>query len=161
MKKKFNKIISAILLIASLISVLSVFASASEAPIDEDQTEDSENTGIDLSQLELLYNRTYEDGWDYTNGFSNFVNSSKEKVHKSYIDYEETVTSKYNYFWRIEATDSTSASTTALSVTELRTSGTVVQFKIKADDACNLRMIFKYFYKRRHFYGLWTGSEYA
>jgi len=149
MKKKLNKIISAILLLASLISMLSVFAYASDEPVTDTQPETgTENEGtdtpaVDLSQIELLYNRNFEEGWDYNNGFTTFwVDSkSKEIVHKSYIDFEENIMSKYNYFWRIEASDSTKASATTLSVNEIRSSGTVVKFKIKADDACNLGRI--------------------
>ncbi|MBR5448014.1 MAG: hypothetical protein IKV40_06280, partial [Clostridia bacterium] len=138
MKKKLNRIISVILLFASLISVLSVFAYASEAPAaSESQTalETEEDTEVDLSQIDLIYNRNFEEGWNYNNGFSTL------KTHKAYIDYEETATYKYNYFWRMEASSSTAAEATTLNIGALRESGSVVQFKIKVDDACNLGRI--------------------
>ena len=140
--KKTNRIISIILVLASLISAFAVFAYAKEAPVatSNSQTINNETTeedkpGIDLSEVELIYNRNFEEGWDYDNGFTKMSN------HKSYIDHEETAIYKYNYFWRIEATDALAAGTTKLNIGALRESGSVIQFKIKADDACDLGRI--------------------
>ncbi len=139
MKKKLNRIISAILLFASLCSLLSVFAYAEPIAVSDSQTQnETENEGssaVDLSQIELIYNRNFEEGWEYNNGFSTMAN------HSSYVDFEETATYKYNYFWRVEATDSTSAGASTLNIGAIRESGSVVQFKIKADDACNVGRI--------------------
>ncbi|MBR5447049.1 MAG: hypothetical protein IKV40_01355, partial [Clostridia bacterium] len=133
MKKNFIKLISAILILASILSVFSVaILAADEAVVDDEPTTD---TPIDLSQIDLVYNRNFEEGWEYNNGFS------KLAAHKGYIDYEETATYKYNYFWRIEATEEASAAASTLEIGALRESGSVVQFKIKADDACDLGRI--------------------
>ena len=138
MKKKFNRIISAILFLASLISIFSVFTYAVEPIADvqtQDETTEEDTPTVDLSQIELIYNRNFEEGWDYNNGFSKVSN------HNFYIDYEETATYKYNYFWRVEASDSTAAGASTLNIGALRESGSVIQFKIKADDACDLGRI--------------------
>ena len=133
MKKRFSKIISTILILASLVSVLTVFAYAEEdaapGPFDE--------PAADVASIELMYNRNFDEGWDYTNGLGTLSN------HVSYIDFEETSTYKYNYFWRIEAaaTSSTGYSKFDFGTSVARDSGTVVQFKIKADDACDLGRI--------------------
>jgi len=161
MKKKLNKIISALLVLASLISMFAVFVYAEDdldsSVTDTETDTDTENSGegtdgdeeedaeeapsIDLSAIELIYNRNFEEGWDYNNGFSKFT-ANKTTVHNAHIDFEETATYKYNYFWRIEASDYYAATaTSSLTVGALRESGSVIQFKIKADDACDLGRI--------------------
>lgn len=140
--KKLNKIVAAILILASLISVFAVFALADDTDLTPDTSTETpgENEGgrpaADLSAIELLYNRDFGEGWDYTNGLSAMSN------HNAYIDYEETVTRKYNYFWRVEASENPNAGASGFGLTDsLRESGTVFEFKIKADDACNLGRI--------------------
>lgn len=133
MNKRFTKIIAAILILASILSLCSVLVLAQDSSSSTDQSATSEP--VDLSQIELIYNRNFEEGWDYNNGFSKF------STIKGYIDYEETATYKYNYFWRIEATESTAADASTLNIGALRESGSVVQFKIKADDACDVGRI--------------------
>ncbi len=139
--KKLNRIISAILILASLVSVFAVFALADDTAdiLPDDSTEEvpgeteSGRPAADLSAIELLYNRDFEEGWEYTNGLSAMAN------HNSYIDYEETVTRKYNYFWRVEASSSAYQGSSGFGLTDsLRESGTVFEFKIKADDACDI-----------------------
>ena len=139
--KKLNRIISAILILASLVSIFAVFALADDTSdiLPDDTTEEvpgeteSGKPAADLTAIELLYNRDFGEGWEYTNGLSAMAN------HNAYIDYEETVTRKYNYFWRIEASDSIYAGTSGFGLTDsLRESGTVLEFKIKADDACDM-----------------------
>lgn len=147
--KKINRIISAILILASLISVFAVFAFADDtenlvpdssteigeenAPGEEDENKKPE---ADLSAIQLLFNRDFGEGWDYNNGFSKMEN------HNAYIDFEETVTRKYNYFWRFEATSEPKAGTSSIALVDsFRESGTVIELKIKADDACNLGRI--------------------
>ena len=109
MNKRFTKIISAILILASLLSVFSVAVLAADdtaAVTDEPATD----TPVDLSQIDLVFNRNFEEGWDYNNGFSAF------SAHKAYIDHEETAIYKYNYFWRVEATEDTAAATSTLEI---------------------------------------------
>ena len=132
MNKMFSKVLSAILILATLLSICSVLAFAAEDGSGDTTTND---TPVDLSQIDLIYNRNFEEGWDYNNGFSAI------SAHKAYIDYEETATYKYNYFWRVEATDTASAAASTLEIGAIRESGTVVQFKIKADDSCSLGRI--------------------
>ena len=143
MKKKFSKIISLLLVLASLISLFTVFAYAESEPAQISDTEtgggsgseEGSGTSVDLSAIELIYKRDFEEGWDYNNGFGAISN------HNAYIDYEETATYKYNYFWRLEASASASAGVSSMTIGALRESGSVVQFKIKADDACNVGRI--------------------
>ena len=134
MKKRFNRIISAILVLASLLSLFAVFAMADDtvATVNEETEEP-----VDTSRLEIICRRNYEEGWEYTNGFSKITN------HNAYVDYEETVTYKYNYFWRIEASTSTKEGTSTLDFKNntIIERGTIVSFKIKADDACDLGKI--------------------
>lgn len=140
--KKLNRIISAILVLASLLSVFAVFTFAS-AGTPAAQDNENENEGgaadtpaFDPTSIDIIFNRTFDEGWDYTNGFSKMSN------HTPYIDYEETVTRKYNYFWRIEASASQAAGTTQIEMIDaLRESGTVISLKIKADDACDIGKI--------------------
>ncbi len=133
MKKKINRIISAILVLASLLSLFAVFATADDTVVSNSPIDEEPEETIDVSQLEIVYNRNFEEGWEYNNGFSSITN------HNAYVDFEETVTYKYNYFWRIEASSSEKEGVSTLdfknnTITE---KGTVVSFKIKADDACD------------------------
>ena len=100
MKKRFNRIISAILVLASLLSLFAVFAAADDTVVTDAQNDETAEEPVDVSQLEIVYNRNFEEGWEYNNGFSKITN------HKAYVDFEETATYKYNYFWRIEASTS-------------------------------------------------------
>ena len=85
MKTKFNKLISLLLVIAFLVSALTVFAWA------EDGDSASEEVEVDV-----LYNRNYEEGWDAYNGFTPNLGT-----HTATIDFEESSDYKYNYFTRI------------------------------------------------------------
>ena len=95
MKSKFLRMLSMILILSFLISMLSVFAFA-EDEIVEDEEEKEEET----SQFELLYNRTYDEGWDVANGFNYTANGSMATTFE--IEYETTLEYDYNYFWRLE-----------------------------------------------------------
>lgn len=142
---KLYRIISFILVLASLVSVFTVFVAADAqtgtAPLSEEEPseengEETDEPAFDISSIDLIYKRDFGEGWDYNNPFTKVTN------HKSYIDYEETVTRKYNYFWRMEATTVASAGTTHLTMTDaIRNNGTVFHLKLKADDACDLGRI--------------------
>ena len=127
MKTKFSKILSTILVLASLISCFAVFAFADDS-VSETPSAPS------ASDIDLVVYRNYEEGWDYNNGFGAIKN------HEASIDFEEDTTYRYNYFWRIEASSSTSSGYSSLDFRPnvQRDDGTVVQFDIKADDACNV-----------------------
>ena len=89
MKRNFNKIIALILAIASLVSMLTVFAYAEDGA--------GEEVVETVKDATLFYNRGYEEGWDVDNGFT--LKSS----HSIAIDYEENSDKSYNYFTRITA----------------------------------------------------------
>ena len=97
MKNKFNRILSLILVIASLVSSFAIFVSA-------DDDANAENVGK-TGEIELLYNRDYEEGWDFDNGFT----ITQLQHHKASIDYEETENGDYNYFMRFESPFSVSS----------------------------------------------------
>lgn len=94
MKKRFTKIISSLLILAFLVSALAIFASA-------DATEGADNTAENIT---ILYNRSYDDGWNANNGFTGTL---KENV--ATIEYEETANFDYNYYTRLEATNTNDA----------------------------------------------------
>ena len=137
MKKRFNRIISAILVLASLLSLFAVFAAADDTVVTDAQNDETAEEPVDVSQLEIVYNRNFEEGWEYNNGFSKITN------HKAYVDFEETATYKYNYFWRIEASTSAKEGVSTLDFKNntIINSGTTVSFDIKVDDACDLGKI--------------------
>ena len=92
MKNKFIKLISSVLVLAFLLSSFVVFASANE----EENTETV--APVDTSDLLVLVNRTFEEGWEFANGFSGTVGNNKFG-----IEYEETDDYNYNYYTRVEA----------------------------------------------------------
>ncbi len=127
MKKNNKRLVSILLLFAFLISTLSVFTFFSAA-------EEEGEGGLDEDIL-VLYNRTFDEGWNYENGLT----TSEKKTHNYSIDHEVTTDYSYNYFLRAEAGSTTAGyvyfnfagnSNTALS------GGTVIEFSIKADDVC-------------------------
>ena len=133
MKNRFNKIISALLIFSFLVAAFSVF---SFAEITEDEgSEDNTET------ISVLYNRGYEEGWDWNNGFG----KTSISTNTISVDREEDSLGKYNYFVRYEAT-SNNAATTQLqfaseSVTHANRAdvlGTVIEFSVKADDVATL-----------------------
>ena len=130
MKKSFLRIVSLLLTIASLVSMLTVFAWAEETTTVEEDIPAAE----DLSKLELLYERDYEEGWEVDNGFVVAKNG-----HNMFVDYEELSDYSYNYFARIEATDSVSAGQLQLNfgARVSREKSSIISFSIKADDAAS------------------------
>ena len=126
MKNKFNRILSLVLVIASLVSSFAIFASA-----DDDAP--AGNVGK-TGELEILYNRNYQEGWDYDNGFT----TTQIQKHKVSIDYEETENGDYNYFMRFESamvgTSGTISFDFGTSVAKEDKFGTVIEMRIKADD---------------------------
>ena len=122
----FNRILSLVLVIASLVSSLAVFSFADDTAADTTQ-----KTG----EVELLYMRNYEEGWDFDNGFGSVTQLQGQKVS---IDYEETENGDYNYFMRVEgATKAGNAYFDfdfGTSIAKAEQSGTVFEMRIKADD---------------------------
>jgi len=125
MKNKFIKVISSLLIVAFLVSLMTVFASA----------ETGSGESVDVSEVDLLINRTFDEGWDYTNGFT----GGSEKNNNFYIDYEETSDYNYNYFLRMEASNGSDGFLVFNYASYVqKTNGTVVKMSFKADDECNV-----------------------
>ncbi len=136
MKNKFKKIISSILIFSFLVAAFSVFSFA--------ETTDEEGSEENTDNLSVLYNRSYEEGWDWTNGFA-YRSISTNTVT---IDHEEDSLGKYNYFVRYEATSNNAANTRINFGTEAVTHGskanvpgTVIELSVKADDVAHLGTI--------------------
>ncbi len=86
-KRKLSaKLISLLLTLSILVSTFSIFAFADETNADEA-----------LDTLNVVYNRTFEEGWDYNNGIS----SSFAQGNKVGVTYEYTGSS-YNHYLRLD-----------------------------------------------------------
>ncbi|MBQ8290485.1 MAG: heparinase II/III family protein [Clostridia bacterium] len=118
MKSKLTRIISLLLILASLVSCLTVFSFAETAP------EEEENTS------KLIYYRGYEEGWEYNNG----VYGDRKDNH-FFIDYEEAKDFSYNYFLRIEDLSGKDGFMEfRYGSDQPRSDGAVMSFDIKVDD---------------------------
>ena len=62
MKNRIYKLISSLLILAFIVSCMSIFAYADTAAEASDSVTEEDIT--------LLVNRTYDEGWNYANGFS-------------------------------------------------------------------------------------------
>ena len=82
MKSKFLRILSLILVMSSLLSMFAIFANAEEAGSTEDETEDTEE-----ERITVLYNRTYDEGWEVKNGMT-LVDQGSTGSTLFVIDYE-------------------------------------------------------------------------
>ena len=134
MKSKFLRMLSMILILSFLISMLSVFAFA-EDEIVEDEEEEEEET----SQFELLYNRTYDEGWDVANGFNYTANGSMATTFE--IEYETTLEYDYNYFWRLEIGAEANSFMQLNAEYTSANVGAVLEFDLKSDDVCNMNNV--------------------
>ncbi len=118
MKNRLTRIISMLLILAFLVSCLTVFSFA------ETSEEEKEN-------VKLIYYRGFDEGWDYTNGMNGGI-----KNNNFYIDYEEAKDFSYNYFVRIEELSGQDGFMEfRYGSNEPRTGGSVISFDIKSDDA--------------------------
>ena len=129
MKTKFSKILSSLLILSFLISMFSVFAFTASAE-DESEEEESEYT--------LFVNRSFDEGWGPTNGFS-----SDFRRNGVYVDYEEGITNDYNYFTRFEVLNENYARLSFPFKADAVPPGvepvnTIIEFSIKADDVAKL-----------------------
>lgn len=140
MKNKLSKILSSLLILSFLISALAVFASAGASTVSSEITEGEERS----EYFKVFYNRNYEEGWDYNNGFT--VVPAKNNIQ---IDYEEDHLRNYNYFVRYEALEASTNCYTRIDFTtdavtqseKDNVKGTVVELSLKADDLANLGKI--------------------
>ncbi len=146
MKKKLSKIIALLLTVASLVSMLTVFAWADEFEDDYEGEEDLGDPGLtpDFNVNEdWLYYRTFEEGWNAANGVTtDNINGN----HKAYIDYEESANGSYNYFTRFEYQNYSGTTAPYFyynfgSRVKLSGGYTVIGMSIKADDACEVGTI--------------------
>ena len=130
MKSKFLRILSLILVMSSLLSMFAIFANAEEAGSTEDETEDTEE-----EKITVLYNRTYDEGWEVKNGMT-LVDQGSTGSTLFVIDYEETPDFDINYFWRLEL-NSSDNDYAQLDFGANQHIGTVFEFDVKSDDICN------------------------
>ena len=126
MKNKMARILSFVLMLSLLLSMLSVFAFAEETTGEEEEQPKEEDVLV-------LYNRTYDEGWDIGNGLQ-----WNDRGSPSTIEYEMTTDYNYNYFWRLTVQSSDN------SYAELRFDnndiiGSVFEFDIKSDDYANIK----------------------
>jgi hypothetical protein len=136
MKNKFVKIISSLLIVSFLVATFSVFSYAAE------NTEDNSGSGEILSDLLVFYNRAFDEGWDYSNGFTKTSTGSNSIT----IDFEEDTLGKYNYFTRFEATTKSAATAYVdfkkdAILDKGNTTKTIVELSVKADDVSYLGKI--------------------
>jgi hypothetical protein len=134
----FNRILSLVLVLASLVSSFAIFSFA--------EGETTGNETAKSGEIELLYYRNYEEGWDFDNGFAAITALQDQKVS---VDYEETENGDYNYFMRFEGSRVASAAYLdfdfGTSIAKEEQFGTVFEMRIKADDyAKNFGDIFTY-----------------
>ena len=129
MKSKFLRILSLILVMSSLLSMFAIFATAEENSDNEGETEE------EASSFNLVYNRTYDEGWDVKNGMAVYDQGSTG-TSTFEIEYEETSDFKINYFWRLElnSRDNDYAQFSAGARSEV---GAVFEIDVKSDDVCN------------------------
>lgn len=137
MKKRINKLVSSILVLAFLLSAFSTLAFASVGS----SAEEVMATAAD-DDIELLINRPFDEGWSYENGFG----TTRVGNHKYTIEYEEDEDYNYNYFCRLDSTSG------AVGYLELnygkynpRFEDTVFEIDLKTDDLCNFGSPIIYF----------------
>ena len=127
MKNKLTKLISSVLILAFLVSCFTVFVFADNGA--EAQAEDG---------VTLLINRTFDEGWNYANGFGSNIGN-----HKFTIEYEETDDYNYNYYCRVTDDDDTFGYIDLQYGDYAVTYGnTLAEFDIKTDDITNIENLF-------------------
>jgi hypothetical protein len=128
MKSKFLRILALILVMSSLLSMFAIFANAEETGETEGETEEE-----DL--FRLMYNRTYDEGWDVKNGMA-LTDQGSTGSTTFEIEYEETADFKINYFWRLEL-NSRDNDFVQLNTGARAEVGAVFEVDIKSDDVCS------------------------
>ena len=134
MKSKFLRILALILVMSSLISMFAIFAGAEEASDGEAEGgESTENT------FQLMYHRTYDEGWDIFNGLGLQRNNAGAENNTTFeIDHETTIQGKYNYFWRMTVGDETAHQFLQLEGAQTNVVGSVIEFDFMADDVTSI-----------------------
>lgn len=137
MNKKLTRLISFVLAIALLVSAFSVLTFAS--------TESAEKSGAapaSDNEMDLIINRPFDEGWDYSNGFTTTMAGNNNYV----IEHEEDENYNYNYYLRVETVDTT-AGYIQLSYGDHTPeyTATIFELDIKTDDYCNFGSPIIYF----------------
>lgn len=128
MKSKFLRFVATFLILASLVSVFAVFAAAeTSGDVTEEETE--------KPNLEILYNRTYDEGWDLWNGVDD--GNIPTGSYPVTFEYESNKDYSLNYFWRFTV-DSPNNVFAQFSLDNNDKVGTVFEFDIKSDDWTNI-----------------------
>ena len=134
MKSKFLRILALILVMSSLLSMFAIFASADEATGEDGETADKGDNNV-----ELMYYRTYDEGWDIFNGMGlQRNNATSENLTSFEIDHETTVEGKYNYFWRMTVGDDTTHQFLQMTGAEKNNVGSVFEFDFMTDDVTSI-----------------------
>ncbi len=112
MKNRLTRMLSFLLIVATLCSLLGVFASAA-SEVD--------------SSVKMLYNRKFNEGWDYTNGMGGGAGLTP------FINHEYDDNYDYNYYLEVtEAETSIAGGKLSLTNSYTPTSGkTVLSFSLK------------------------------
>lgn len=152
MKSKLMRLVAMLLVLASLVSAFAVFAFAEEAPdattpddgatddtTGDDGTDSGNKSDLDkvkeeFPDFDLLYQRSYNEGWDAFNGMDVIANNVRSAMS---IDYEQTADYSYNYFMRF-TTVSSQNDYIRITLNSNRKMGTVFEFDIKSDDYANI-----------------------
>ena len=139
MKKNLSKkIISSLLILTFLISAFSVFSFAENTEVTDDYRE----VGVN-ADMNVLYNRAFDEGWDVANGFK----TDRVYSNRFAIDYEIDVLGNYNYFLRGEVAGDDegrlyySFSSNGYVVNDNKVPGTVIEASVKADDLATVGRI--------------------
>ncbi|MBQ9084745.1 MAG: heparinase II/III family protein [Clostridia bacterium] len=122
MKNKLTRLISLILMLATLVSCFAVFASA-ETEGGEGETE---------KKPVVVYNRDFGDGWEVYNGLG--TKSQIMKGNNYFIDRELTVSYDYNYFARFEVLTPNDGFAQLQFKDPPKTDKVYIEFDIMADD---------------------------
>ena len=141
MKNRFSRIIALLVAIASLLSIFSIFSFAETTVPEPEKTEEEKNLENFKPDTDLVYNRTYDDGWEAYNGLA-----SKPTNHSATIDYEVGADGNYNYFMRLQHGENAGVlkfETKPLEVSNVRKGTAVVSLSIMSDDLCDLGNILK------------------
>ncbi len=140
MKKNLSRILALIIAVASIVSIFSVFSFAQDSSVSA--VNDDNGASNFVPTRDLLYNRTFDDGWGALNKFDGIIGS-----HSAKIDYETGDDGNYNYFARYEHGNKAEALDLYF---DLKTNGlvlrqgiSVISLSIKADDLCDLGTILK------------------
>ena len=93
----------------------------------------------DDNQFHLVYNRSFDEGWDIKNGMK-LVDHGSTGSTTFNIEYEETEDFSYNYFMRLEL-NSTDNDYVELNAGGRGYLGAVFEMDVKSDDVCNFANI--------------------